>query len=153
MCTYVYICALCVYMCIYVQKSEKTITFFIKIDKKSSTFTENPCAKMQKTQKSEKTIMFYMKNCKNEAFLMRNLQRECFFAPGTSGAQDFPDFRFLRYVRVFCVGPPMIGVYFLSFSFIFFKSIVVYLGSPRRRRETNVCTTILQRHVAKNPGS
>ena len=63
------------------QKSEKTITFFIKIDKKSSTFTENPCAKMQKTQKSEKTIMFYMKNCENDALLVKNLQRECFFNP------------------------------------------------------------------------
>ena len=31
-------------------------------------FSENPCAKMQKTQKSEKTITFYMKNCKNEQF-------------------------------------------------------------------------------------
>ena len=36
---------------------------------------------MQKTQKSEKSIMFYMKNCKKEAFLMRNLQRELFFWP------------------------------------------------------------------------
>ena len=30
------------------QKSEKTITFFTKIDKKSCIFSENPCAKMQK---------------------------------------------------------------------------------------------------------
>ena len=36
---------------------------------------------MQKTQKSEKTITFYMKNCKSEALLMRNLQRERFFDP------------------------------------------------------------------------
>ena len=36
---------------------------------------------MQKTQKSEKTIMFYMKNCKNDALLVKNLQRECFFDP------------------------------------------------------------------------
>ena len=42
-------------------------------------FSENPCAKMQKTQKSEKTIMIYMKNSKNETLLMVNLQRECFF--------------------------------------------------------------------------
>ena len=34
----------------------------------SCIFSENPCAKMQKTQKSEKTITFYMKNCKNEQF-------------------------------------------------------------------------------------
>ena len=33
---------------------------------KSCIFSENPCAKMQKTKKSEKTISFYMKNCKNE---------------------------------------------------------------------------------------
>ena len=77
------------------QKSEKNITFFIKGFTKvvkmnvlsvlamqnlinamekllfcstSCTFTENPCAKMRKTQKSDKTIMFYMKNCKNEQF-------------------------------------------------------------------------------------
>ena len=31
-------------------------------------FSENPCAKMQKTQKSEKTIMIYVKNCKIEQF-------------------------------------------------------------------------------------
>ena len=37
-------------------------------------FSENPCAKMQKTKKSEKTIMFYVKNCKTEAFLMRILE-------------------------------------------------------------------------------
>ena len=47
----------------------------------SCTFTENPCAKMRKTQKSDKTIMFYMKNCKNDALLVKNLQRECFFNP------------------------------------------------------------------------
>ena len=29
-----------------------------------------------------------------------------------------------------------------------YKSIVVYLGSPRRRREKNVCTTFPQRHGA-----
>ena len=61
------------------QKSEKTITFFIKIDKKSSTFNGKPAARMKKSQKSEKTIMFYMKNCKNDALLVKNLQRECFF--------------------------------------------------------------------------
>ena len=68
-------------MCIYVQKSEKPLRFSLKSIKKSSTFTENPCAKMQKTQKSEKTIMFYMKSCKNDALLVKNLQRECFFNP------------------------------------------------------------------------
>ena len=36
---------------------------------------------MKKSQKSEKTIMFYVKNCKNDALLMVNLQRECFFDP------------------------------------------------------------------------
>ena len=34
---------------------------------------------MKKSQKSEKNIMFYMKNCKNDALLVKNLQRECFF--------------------------------------------------------------------------
>ena len=33
------------------------------------------------------------------------------------------------------------------------QDIVVYLKSPRRRREKIVCTTFLQSHVAKNPGS
>ena len=51
MCIYVHIY---VYICVYMCKKVKTITFFIKINKKSKTFTENPCAKMQKTQKSEK---------------------------------------------------------------------------------------------------
>ena len=35
---------------------------------KSETFSENPCAKMQKTQKSEKAMSFYRKNCKTEEF-------------------------------------------------------------------------------------
>ena len=47
---------------------------------KCCTFTENPCAKMQKkTQKSEKSIMFYVKNCKTEALLLRILVRKCIF--------------------------------------------------------------------------
>ena len=38
----------------------------VEIWNKKCIFSENPCAKMQKTQKSEKTITFYMKNCKKE---------------------------------------------------------------------------------------
>ena len=83
--------------------------------KTCSTFTENPCAKMQKTKKSEKTIMFYMKNCKKGSFLMRILGWKSIFAPGTSRHQDFVDFLILRYVEVFCVSLRMLGVCFLTF--------------------------------------
>ena len=41
--------------------------------------------------------------------------------------QDFLGFSILRYVGVFCVSLQMLGVCFLSFCFIFVKSIVVYL--------------------------
>ena len=34
----------------------------------SCTFTENPCAKMRKTQKSKKSISFSMKHCKKVQF-------------------------------------------------------------------------------------
>ena len=68
-----------------------------------------------------------MKNCKKGSFLMKILVWKRIFAPGTSRSQDFLDFLILRYVVVFCVGLRMSGVYFLSFSFIFFWSIVVYL--------------------------
>ena len=37
---------------------------------KSGTFSENPCAKTQKTQKSEKTIGFIMNNCKKGEFCL-----------------------------------------------------------------------------------
>ena len=40
---------------------------------KSSTFDENPCRFLRKTQKSEKSITFCVKNCKIEALLMRIL--------------------------------------------------------------------------------
>ena len=68
-----------------------------------------------------------MNNCKIEAFLMkiRVLKRK--LAPGTSRHQDFLGFSILRYVGVFCHSCFMIGVYFLSFSFILVESIVVYL--------------------------
>ena len=82
---------------------------------------------MKKSQKSEKTIMFHVKNCKIEALLMVNLVLKRKLAPGTSRPQDFLDFWILRYVGVFCVGFAMTGVHFLLFSFIFFRSIVVYL--------------------------
>ena len=72
-------------------------------------------------------MMFYMKNCKIEAFLMKILVLKRKLAPGTSGYQDFLGFSILRYVGVFSVRLLMIGVYFLLFSFIFFRSIVVYL--------------------------
>ena len=81
----------------------------------------------KKRKKSKKSITFHVKNCKIEAFLMRILVLKRKLAPGTSVPQDFVDFWILRYVVVFCVGSLMIGVYFLSFSFIFFRSIVVYL--------------------------
>ena len=71
--------------------------------------------------------MFYMKNCKIEVFLMKILVLKRKLAPGTSGPQDFVDFLILRYVEVFCVSLRMLGVCFLLFSFIFFRSIVVYL--------------------------
>ena len=72
-------------MCIYVyifkkmQKSEKTITFFIKIDKKVALLMVNLQREWKNRKKVKKTIMFYMKNCKNDALLVKNLQRECFF--------------------------------------------------------------------------
>ena len=87
---------------------------------------------MQKTQKSEKNITFYMKNCKIEAFLMKILVLKRKLAPGTSLHQDFVDFGILRYVGVFCVGLRMIGIHFLLISFIFFRSIVVYLKLSSR---------------------
>ena len=40
----------------------------VEIWNKKCMFSENPCAKMQKTQKSEKTISFSRKNCKKEQF-------------------------------------------------------------------------------------
>ena len=45
----------------------------VEIWNKKCIFSENPCAKMQKTQKSEKTITFIVKNCKIGAFLVRIL--------------------------------------------------------------------------------
>ena len=62
---------------------------------KRCAFTENPCAKMQKTQKSEKTISFYMKNCKKEQFCFKN--KRFFFVflhPGPRDTRIFWDFRF-----------------------------------------------------------
>ena len=40
----------------------------VEIWNKKCIFSENPCAKMQKTQKSEKSIGFTVKNCKKEQF-------------------------------------------------------------------------------------
>ena len=51
---------------------------------------------------------------------------------GTWRSLDFPIFLILRYVEAFSVPFPTIGVYFLSFSFIFFRSIIVYLKSGSR---------------------
>ena len=56
--------------CLFCLRSKllKNHCFSCVIAPTSCIFSENPCAKMQKTQKSEKTIMFYMKNCKKEQF-------------------------------------------------------------------------------------
>ena len=51
---------------------------------------------------------------------------------GTWRSLDFPIFFILRYVEAFSVRFLMIGVYFLSFSFILLRSIVVYLKSGSR---------------------
>ena len=56
----------------------------------------------------------------------------CIFAPGTWRSLDFPDFLILRYVEAFSEGLRIVGVYFLSFSFILLRSIVVYLKSGSR---------------------
>ena len=79
---------------------KKNITFFIKIDKKTCIFSENPCAKMQKTQKSEKTIMFYMKNCKKEQKSFKNLW---FFKKKHPGPRDPRIFWIFRFCGM-CVG-------------------------------------------------
>ena len=47
---------------------KKPLRCFTKIDKTSCIFSENPCAKMQKTQKSEKTISFYSENVHRNRF-------------------------------------------------------------------------------------
>ena len=47
--------------------------------KKSCIFSENPCAKMQKTQKNEKTIGFTMKNvhkAEKQTLNFKKLERE-----------------------------------------------------------------------------
>ena len=40
----------------------------VEIWNKKCIFSENPCAKMQKTQKSENSIGFTVKNCRKEQF-------------------------------------------------------------------------------------
>ena len=59
---------------------------------------------------------------------------------------DFPRFSILRYVGVFSVRLLMIGVYFLSFSFIFFTSIVVYLKLGSRLTFFDIFLHFLQKH-------
>ena len=101
--------------------------------------------KCKKAQKNEKSITLHVKNCKIDAFLVRILMWKRKNDPGTSGHQDFRKFSILRYVGVFCVGFLSIGVYFLSFSFIFFRSIVVYLklGSQLTFLLTFLLTSLL----------
>ena len=57
---------------------------------------------------------------------------DCIFAPGTWGPLHFSGFSILRYVEAFSEGFLMVGVYFLLFSFIFLRSIVVHLKSGSR---------------------
>ena len=107
-----------VFYCVFLVLGSKNLVKPIKkfvFWSESCMFSENPWAKMQKTQKSEKAIMSYMKNCKIEAFLVRILEWKRFFAPDTSRHQDFPDFSILRYVWVFCVGFGTFSVIFLHF--------------------------------------
>ena len=94
--------------------------FFINIAKKSATVNENPCVKMQKRKTSESTLRFVWKSVarlflfKNNVFdakISRKLR-----TPGFSAIFDF---------AVWCVC-------FLTFSFIFFGRMVVYLTSGSR---------------------
>jgi len=104
-----------IYICIYI------IVFC-----KKYIFSGNPCAKIQEAQKSEK------KKKKKKYVLHEKIKNIINFALKTNGLRpqgslDFPSFSVLRYVGVFSVRLLMIGVYFLLFSFIFFRSIAVYL--------------------------
>ena len=73
-----------------------------------------------------------MKNCQTDACVVRILICKHNNEPGNSGHQDFPEFLILRYVEAFSEGLPIAGVYFLSFSLILLRSIVVYLKSGSR---------------------
>ena len=65
---------------------------------------------------------------------------------GTQRSLDFPKCSILRYVGVFSVRLLMIGVYFLLFSFIFFRSIVVYLKLGSRLTCFDIFLYFLQKH-------
>ena len=67
---------------------------FYDFCKKCGTFTENPCAKTQKTQKSEKTIMFYSENCKIEQFCFIFLAFFVFLTREPREPGFYWDFRF-----------------------------------------------------------
>ena len=71
-----------------------------------------------------------MTNCNKDKLCCKNTRFKK--TPVTSGALDFPIFLILRYVAAFSVRFLMIGVYFLLFSFILLRSIVVYLKSGSR---------------------
>ena len=96
--------------------------------------------------KNNKDMMFDVNTCKIEACLARILVLKRKLAPGTSGPQDFVDFLILRYVGVFCVDFAMTGVHFLLFSFIFFRSIVVYLKLGSRLTFFVIFLNFLQKY-------
>ena len=82
--------------------------------------------KCKKRKKVKKPLRFIWKIVKRAILLYFPIVF-CKKAPATTGSYDFLDFSILRYVEAFPEGLLMVGVYFLLFSLIFFRSIVVYL--------------------------